>query len=67
MIQAYYIVLFKIIIHSFSNWFILTLCRHFFPFGRADITAFASLQRIRGGRPQLHALRLASAAISIRE
>jgi len=41
--------------------------RHFLPFGRADLTASALLKRIRGGKPQLHALRLASAAISTRE
>jgi len=28
--------------------------RHFLPFGRADLTASASLQGICGGRPQLH-------------
>jgi hypothetical protein len=41
--------------------------RHFLPFGRADLTASAVLQPIRGGRPQLHGPRLASAAISTRE
>jgi len=41
--------------------------RHFLPFGRADLTASAALQPIRGGRPQLHGPRLASAAISTRE
>jgi len=41
--------------------------RHFLPFRRADITASASLQRIRSGRPQLHTLRLVLAAISTRE
>ena len=33
--------------------------RHFLPFGRADLTASASLQRICGGQPQLHPLHLA--------
>ena len=28
--------------------------RHFLPFGRADLTASASLRPIRGGEPQLH-------------
>jgi len=45
----------------------LTLCRHFLPFRRADLTPSASLQGIRGGKPQLHTLRLALAAISTRE
>ncbi|GAG79720.1 unnamed protein product, partial [marine sediment metagenome] len=37
------------------------------PFGRADLTASAAFRPIRGGRPQLHGPRLASAAISTRE
>ena len=41
--------------------------RHSLPFGRADLTVSASLQRIRGEEPQLHALCLASAATSTRE
>jgi len=41
--------------------------RHSLPFGRADLTASASLQRIRGEGPQLHALCLASAASLARE
>jgi hypothetical protein len=41
--------------------------RNFFPFGRADLTVSASLQRICGGQPQLHPLRLASTATSTRE
>jgi hypothetical protein len=41
--------------------------RHFLPSGRADLTAPASFQPIRGGEPQLHGLRLASAATSTRE
>jgi hypothetical protein len=39
----------------------------FFPLRRADLTASASLQRIRSGKPQLHALCLASAATSTLE
>jgi len=39
----------------------------FFPFGRADITVSASLQRICGGEHQLHPLRLASTATLARE
>jgi hypothetical protein len=41
--------------------------RHSPPDGRADLTASAVLQRIRGGTPQRHTLRLASAATSARE
>jgi hypothetical protein len=41
--------------------------RHFLPFRRADFTASALLQRIRSEIPQLHPLRLASAATSTRE
>jgi len=41
--------------------------RHFLPSGRADFTASALLQRIRSEIPQLHPLRLASAATSTRE
>jgi len=41
--------------------------RHFLPFRRADLTASAFLQRIRGEIPQLHPLRLASTATSTRE
>jgi hypothetical protein len=37
--------------------FILTFYRHFLPFGRADFTASASLQPIRGRSLQLHGLR----------
>jgi len=40
---------------------------HFLPFGRADLTASAALRPIRGGGPQLHVPRLASAVISTRE
>jgi len=38
-----------------------------FTFRRADLTASALLQGIRGEGPQLYTLRLASAAISTRE
>jgi len=41
--------------------------RHSLPYRRADLTASASLQRIRGEGPQLHALCLASAASLARE
>ncbi len=41
--------------------------RHFFLYERADLTASALLQRIRGEGPQLHPLRLVSAASSTRE
>jgi len=36
--------------------------QQFLPYRRADLTASASLQRIRGEGPQLHVLCLASAA-----
>ena len=38
-----------------------------FPYRRADLTSSALLQGIRGEGPQLHALRLASAASLARE
>jgi hypothetical protein len=41
--------------------------RHFLPFGRDDLTPYALLQRIRSEIPQLHPLRLVSAATSTRE
>jgi len=41
--------------------------RHFLPFRRADLTASALLQRIRGEISQLHPLRLASTVTSARE
>jgi len=41
--------------------------RHFLPSGRADLAASSLLQRIRGEIPQLHPLRLVSAATSTRE
>jgi len=41
--------------------------RHFLLSKRADLTAPASLQGIRGEGPQLHPLRLVSAATSTRE
>jgi hypothetical protein len=46
---------------------IFILCNHILPFRRADLTASALLQGICGEGPQLHALRLAFAAISTRE
>ena len=52
------------------HWFLdrfYFICIHIFPFWRADITASASLQGIRSEGPRLHALCLASAAISTRE
>jgi len=41
--------------------------QQFLPFGRADLTASAVLQPIRGEGPQLHGLCLASAASLTRE
>jgi len=46
---------------------ILILCNHILPYKRVDLTASALLQGIRGEGPQLHTLRLASAATSTRE
>jgi len=45
----------------------LILIAIFLPYGRADLTASASLQWIRGEGPQLHPLCLASMATSTRE
>jgi len=45
----------------------LSYYRQLFPFGRADLTASALLQGIRGEGPQLHTLRLTSAAVLTRE
>jgi len=60
------------ILHYFLNItlffkFIYINHRHFLLFERADLTVSASLQRICGGAPQLHPLRLASTATSTRE
>ena len=52
---------------SLFLFFILIECRLILPCGRADLAASASLQGIRSEGPQLHALCLASAAISTRE
>ena len=41
--------------------------RHFLPCRRADLTTSTLLQRIRSEGPQLHPLRLVSAATSTRE
>jgi len=41
--------------------------RHFLPLRRVDLTTSTLLQRIRGEGPQLHPLRLVSAATSTRE
>jgi len=41
--------------------------QHFLPSRRADLAASSLLQRIRGEGPQLHSLRLVSAATSTRE
>ena len=41
--------------------------RHFLLYERADLTASTLLQRIRSEGPQLHPLRLVSAATSTRE
>jgi len=57
----------KIEIVAFFIDFYFNYNRHSLPFGRADLTASAALQRICGEGPQLHALCLASAASLTRE
>jgi len=52
--------LFNKINNLFYHW-------HFLLYERAELSASALLQRIRGEIPQLHPLRLASAATSTRE
>ena len=54
-------------IYYFVHNVISIINRHFLPFRRIDLTASALLQRIRSEIPQLHPLRLASAATSTRE
>ena len=44
-----------------------SLSRHLLPVRRDDLTAFSLLQPNRGGRPQIHVLRLVSTATSTRE
>jgi hypothetical protein len=46
---------------------IFILCDHILPYRRADLASSALLQGIRGEGPQLHTLRLASAATLARE
>jgi len=57
----------KIEIAAFFVEFNFNYNRYSLPFRRADLTASAALQRIRGEGPQLHALCLASAASLTRE
>jgi len=57
----------EIKIHTFFYVLFSIINRHFLPFGRADLATAAALRPVRGGRPQLHEPRLASAAISTRE
>jgi len=65
MINAFYYILFvKNVIKTFIPVMSFILCLHILPYRQADLTASASLQGIRGGGPQLHTLRLASAATS---
>jgi len=52
------------IIETFFLFLFLILIAIFFLSERADLTASASLQGIRGEGPQLHTLCLASAATS---
>jgi len=67
MISAFSMILHKIKEITLFVEFSFNNNRHFLPFGRADLTASAALRPIRGGGPQLHGPRLASAAISTRE
>jgi hypothetical protein len=55
------------IIVTFFLFLFLILIAIFLLFERADLTASASLQGIRGEGPQLHTLCLVSAATSTRE
>jgi len=54
----------KMATEMFSLVFSLIFIAIFLPFRQADLTASALLQGIRGEGPQLHTLRLASAATS---
>jgi len=60
-------ILLKMIIETFFLFLFLILISIFLLSERADLTAPASLQGIRGEGPQLHTLCLASAATSTRE
>ena len=60
-------ILLKMIIVTFFLFLFLILIAIFLPSERADLTAPASLQGIRGEGPQLHTLCLASAVTSTRE
>jgi hypothetical protein len=55
------------IIETFFLFLLLILIAIFLLSERADLTASASLQGIRGEGPQLHTLRLVSTATSTRE
>ena len=57
----------RMIVEIFSLSLFLILIAIFLLSERADLTAPASLQGIRGEGPQLHTLCLASAATSTRE
>jgi hypothetical protein len=59
-------ILSKIKTEIFFLFLFLILIAIFLPFRRADLTASALLQRIRGEGPQLHPLRLTSTATSTR-
>jgi len=60
-------ILLKMIIETFFLFLLLILIAIFLLSERADLTASASLQGIRGEGPQLHTLCLASVATSTRE
>jgi len=65
MIQIFTNVLFiKNMIVKLTHLMIIILCIHILPYRQDDLAASASLQGIRSEGPQLHTLRLASAATS---
>jgi len=59
--------LIKIIIPTFIPVMTFIIYIHILPYRQADLTASALLQGLRSEGPQLHTLRLASAATSTRE
>jgi len=59
-----HILFIKNMIVKYNPVMTLILCIHILPYRQADLTSSASLQSIRSEGPQLHTLRLASAATS---
>jgi hypothetical protein len=64
LLSRLYILFIKMATEMFLFAFSSILIAIFLPFRQADLTASALLQGIRGEGPQLHTLRLASAATS---